>query len=465
MGSACRYWTHLRLEASGSLREREIAAAKAFFQQQFPDWIEADEIPDLQVQRQLVKLMRSASPTEVDPNQSSANLAEGCLRCFVAHQIPLVCFSLEQRFGTQGGFSRADLYAYVMDDANPLSFEYRETDYLPVAVRIVQLFDPEQSNLSTWTKRLVLQQKGLNAALADWGIYLASDWAILNHTTPARISRLLAGRLMATEIQRACQVLESYHAVYRQARLRQRSTGAGKKCTEPDSEQLQNMLQHLQAQGVGGDSSQQLLRELRGLAQQLRQVKRLSAVSLDDEKTSFLAEQQQVVDSPDEDQQDQFLSVYRQESEQCLSQAVKQVLDDRVTYLSRRKPPKDETFLKALALFHREGKSMTEIAPLVGLQKQFQVTRLLGLKELRADVRQAWLKLLHQRLPQLLKHYLDPQQLEQFDQQLQQQLNTVLEELIDRIIAEDTTDSYSPKRSSRSLFTACLCQYLETWSN
>jgi hypothetical protein len=458
MGSACRYWTHIRLEASGNLREREIGAAKTFFQQQFPNWAEADEVPDLQIQQQLVKLMRSASP-------ASADWAESCLRCFVSHQIPLVCFSLEQRFGTQGGFSRAELYPYVMDDPHPLNFEYRETDYRPVAVRIVQLFDPEQSNLSTWTKRLVLQQKGLNAALADCGIYLASDWAILNHTTLARMSRLLADRLMETEVQRAGQVLESYHAVYRQARLRQRSTGAGRKCTEPDSEQLQNMLQYLQAQGVAGCSPQQLLRELRALAQHLRQFKRLAAVSLDDEKTSFLAEQQQV-DSPTENpEQDQFLSSYRQESEQCLSQAIQQVLNDRVTYLSRRKPPKDQTFLKALDLFHREGKSMTEIAPLVGLQKQFQVTRLLGLKELRADVRQAWLKLLHQRLPQLLKTYLDPQQLEQLDQQLQQRLNAVLEELIDRIIAEDATDSYSPNRTSRSLFTACLCRYLETWSN
>lgn len=459
MGSACRYWTHVRLEASGSLREREVAAVKEFFQQQFPDWAEATEIPDLQIQRQLVSWMRSAA--------SIADLAEGCLRCFISHQIPLVCFSLEQRFGIQGGFSRADLYPYVMDDSYPLNFEYRFMEYRPVAVRIVQIFDPEQSNLSTWTKRLVLQQKALNAALADCGIYLASDWAILNHTTPARIRRLLAGKILDTEIERAGQILESYHAVYRQARLKQRANGAGKKCTEPDAGQLQEMLQHLRNQGIRGYSSQQLLRELRALAQHLRQFKRLPAVSLDDEKNSFLAEQQQI-DSPDDNQdqdQDQFLNLYRQESEQCLNQAVKQVLDDRVTYLSRRKPPKDQTFLKALDLFHREGKSMTEIAPLVGLQKQFQVTRLLALKELRSDVRQKWLKLLHQRLPQLLKNYFDPQQLEQFDQQLQQQLNTVLEEIIDRIIAEDATDSYSPKRNSRSLFTASLCQYLENWSN
>ena len=141
------------------------------------------------------------------------------------------------------------------------------------------------------------------------------------------------------------------------------------------------------------------------------------------------------------------------------------MIDDRVTYLSRRKPPKDQTFLKAMDLFHREGKSMTEIAPLVGLQKQFQVTRLLELKELRADVRQKWLNLLQQRLPQLLKDYVTPQALEQLEQQLNQRLNAVLEELVDRVIAEDATDSYSPHRSSRSLFTTCICQYLETWSN
>lgn len=465
MGSACRYWTHVRLEASGTLRERSIAAAQSFFQQQFPDWAETEDLPDLQIQRQLVTLMQAVG-LEFTPTLS--RLAECCLRCFVSHQIPIVCFSLEQQFGQKGGYGRADLYPYVMDDADPLSTEANRAGYLPLAVRIVQSFDPEQSNLSTWTKRLVLQHKDLNAALADYGIYLASDWAILNHTSPARVRRLLAGVLMAAELQRRCQVLDSFHAIYRQARQQQRQAGesrVGKKCIEPTPEQLQQMLLYLQAQGVPETSPQRILHQLRDLAQRLRQLRRSPDVSLDNEKTSFLAEQQQMDDLEDEQEQDQFLILYRQESEQCLNQAVQQVVDARVAYLNRRKPPKGHLFVKALDLFHCQGKSMTEIAPLVELEKQFQVSRLLELKEFRSDVKQKWLKLLHQRLLQLLKDYVDSQQLEQLDRQLQQRLLTALENLIDQTLSEDATDSYSPKRNTRSLFTACLCQYLKTWRN
>jgi hypothetical protein len=492
MGSACRYWTHVRLEASGRLREQEIALVQSFFQQQFPQWANAEELTDLQIQRQLVQLLHSPEQSAIPgidsgakrPPITLAQLAEASLRCFVSHQIPVVCFSLEQRFGLHGGFSRHDLCPYVMNDVDPLRSEApkseapkseaprseaprseaRKPPFQSVAVRIVQTFNPEQSNLSTWTKRLVLQHKELNGALADdYGIYLSSDWAILNHFTQARLRRWLAGSLAADQVQQFCQILDSYHAVYRQARLQQRSTGAGKKCAEPTPEQLQQMVNHLQIHGISDTSPQKLLRELRTLAQRLRQLKQAMAISLDHEKNSFLAEQQQAGEPDDDQEQEQFLTLYRQESEQCLGQAVQQVISQRVAYLDRKQPPKSHLFLKALKLFHCEGKSMTEIAPLVGLQKQFQVSRLLELKALRSDLRQQWLKQMQQQLPQLLKDLSSPAQLESLDQQLDQRLSEALTELIDRMIDEDTTDSYSPKRNSRSLFTVSLASILETW--
>lgn len=99
---------------------------------------------------------------------------------------------------------------------------------------------------------------------------------------------------------------------------------------------------------------------------------------------------------------------------------------------------------------------MAQIAPQVGLSKQFQVTRLLGLKQLRLAVRQTWLKQMRERLPQLLANYLEPNQIERLER-----LDVLLEEYIDRILAADASESYNPYRNSSSMFTACLCQYLE----
>lgn len=581
MGAAWKYWLHVRLEASGRLRRQEIGAAKAFFQQQFPDLTEA---PDLLVQRQLVQVMRSL-PQLTELGLSTAQLAECCLRCFISHQIPEECASLERRFGGQGGFKREELLPYVLNDINPLQpvhlMPHKEgcKPYRPLAVKIVQRFDPAQSNLSTWTKRLVLQQKDLNAFLVECGIYLASNWAILSQTSVSRVCHSLSNILTAAEIQRVCSLLESYHQVYRSDRLQQRATQPGKRCEEPTDAQLQRMLQHLQTQGVEIDSAQQLLRELQGLAQQLRQLKQPTKITLDQKTTRQV--DQQLYPSAGGQEQNQFLSRYRREAEQCLAQAVQQVLGNRLRYLQQQKPkgnqsmPKDRAFWLAMYLFHCEGKSMTEIAPRIGQQKQFQVSRLMDLKGLRADVRRWWLVLIYDQLPTLLEDYWDqkhlqyldrlyqldrlldtlletlaqhsglphlkslrveirqiwlsrmheqffatlsPQQLQldlshdllatllqtcraaglkplpdhlrqtllqhiqtqlpllladfvapqrlQFEQlqQFDQLLNQLLSEQIDPVIDQDATESYSPHRASRSIFSLCLCQQLKTWS-
>jgi hypothetical protein len=522
MGTAWRYWTHVRLEASGRVKRLEIEPAKAFFRQQFPDYVEADDLPDLLIQRQLVNLMHGAAGA--DSSAEPSRLAECCLRCFVSQQIPQVCLHLERRFATQGQFTCNDLLPYVLDDVNPLQsslfaepVDAAKPRHQSLAVKIVHTFNPEQSNLSTWTKRLVLQQKYLNAALTECGIYLASDWSILSHTSPGRLQRLLSGMVSDAEIQRACCLLNSFHAVYRADRMQRRSTNPGQRCTEPSQEQLARMVVHLTQQGIQGYTPTGVLRELRELAQTLRQGKKMAAMSLDDENTRYLADQQQArqAEADDEDQND-FLNRYRQESEQCLIQAIQQAIDNRLAYLRSKKPPKDsqalpedQAFLKALRLFYCEDKSMTEIAPLVGKQKQYQVTRLLKLDELRADVRMSWLFLMVDQLDVLLQDYLNSDQLQHLRQRLKQQVwidirykwllmlgnqpdvllkdylnqgQFLLGELIDRILNQDTTSTYTkkpspPKPSQQSdslahptaqplhvqpkhLYARCICQYL-----
>ncbi|WNZ27262.1 hypothetical protein HJG54_30700 [Leptolyngbya sp. NK1-12] len=454
MGVVWRYWTHVRLQMSGELRKSEVVAAKLFFQQQFPDWADAITVPDRLVQQQLVALMRPLDRSLAALER--ARLAECCLRCYVSNQIPQVCFGLMQRFKLQAGLQWGNLLPYILNDLDPLQPQAVHTPFQPLAIRVVQTFDPEQSHLSTWTKRLVLQQKSLIAVLAEHGIYLASSWAILSHTSPARMRRLLAGMLATPELERASLLLESYHAVYRHDRVQRQSTQVGRRCKEPSHEQLQRMVQYLQAQGAKDDGPGRVLQELRLLAEKLRQVKRMPTVSLDDETTGFLAYQHLSRSAPSEDEQDEFLSHYYRAAEQCLYQAVHQVLEERLADLRQQKNPKDQVFLKALALFHQQRQSMAQIAPQVGLSKQFQVTRLLGLKQLRLAVRQTWLKQMRERLPQLLANYLEPNQIERLER-----LDVLLEEYIDRILAADASESYSPYRNSSSMFTVCLCQYLE----
>lgn len=501
---AMRYWTHVRLDGAGQLNKRNIQEARVFFGQLFSqiwpdltsdltsDQTSSLEVHNLMIQRQLVAEMQST-------NEVSVQLAAACLRCFVSDQIAQACADLEQQFGAQGGFTKTDLYPYVLDDVDPTIHQFT---YVPLAVEIIRKFDPSQSNLSTWTRRLVHQHKELNRALTESGIYLASDWAILNHTTPAQIRRLLVA-LTETEVQLACQVLESYHAVYRADRMAQYSTqpmgGSSRRCSAPTSEQLDRMVNYLQAQGICC-SATKIQQELWALAKALRRMKTGQTISLDAKETGFLRDRPTGGDSEPDDA-DRFLSRYRPAAQTCLQQAVTQVIEGRVAYLQSRggylagSLPKSQAFLQAMTLFHCEGWSMTEIAPRIGLAKQFQVTRLLELKGLQADIHQIWLMLICRQLPTLLKDSLDEAQIRPIEQQLaafltelNRQLNQPsdkklkpdqqrdllrqvyeafplvmrLGEMIDQALDDYATETYSPNRSqsqieqSNNLVMVCI---------
>ena len=415
MGATWKYWTHVRLEMSGKLKRHEILTLKAFFQLRVG---EIDELTDSLIQARLSELRAS--------DTSDAVQAAACLRCYVSHQIVAVCADLSQKFQLQRYFTQTELLAYVLDDANPLQ---PATPYQPLAVKITQSFQASQSSLAYWTKRLVLQHKDLHQALANSGIYLASDWAILNHTKPLHLQQRLAGQLGPVQLEQTTLLLASFHAVYRQDRLRLAS--AGQRCAEPTLEQLTRMVQHLAAAGLPNGQPQQTLQNLRELAASLRQPQR-PTVRLDETLAT---------PCPQPDEQEEFLAHYQLQGRRCLKQAIRLTLDARLTALQQTNPPKAAIFMQALTLFFLDQMPMAQIAPLVGLQKQFQVTRLLNLNGLRAEVRQQWLILIRQELPQLLQHYLESEQLLQL-----QQLDSLLEASIDRIISEDRAGCYSARR-------------------
>jgi len=291
-----------------------------------------------------------------------------------------------------------------------------------------------------------LQQKDLQRALSGHGIYLASDWAILNHATLLQVERRLAGQLSQIQLERTMLVLASFHSVYRHDRLQR--VGAGQRCAAPTAEQLARMGKQLATAGLPDYKPEQILRSLRFLACQLRQIKP-TAIPLDETVAT---------PSPLPDEQDEFLAHYQIQVRRCLKQAIRLVFDQKLADLQQANPAKTAAFMQALSLFFLNKMPMAQIAPLVGLQKQFQVTRLLDLTRLRAEVRQQWLDLMRYELPRMLRHYLESDQLQQLER-----LDGLLEDSIDRIMAEDRADCYSAGHRSNSLFKSCLCRYLNEW--
>ncbi len=472
MSSVSRYWKLIRLDATGHRKSQELPEAKAFFQTQFGH---DHDLVNAEIQAQLITAARSGHA-----------IAELCLRCFISNQIEQVCINLEQQFGINHGFSREDLLPLVLDDDGRIHSKPTPSDYVSVARNILNTFEANKGSLSTWTIRLVKHHRELNQFLLESGVCLLSDWAILNDTTPSKLQRVLRDfhQISTNEITRAAALLDAYHKVYRADRFIQRQAGAKGTCPTPSFDQLDRIAQvlspPLSGQTLSGqmlsaseashpDQARRILAQLQRLADQLRQyriasrVGRLPTVSIDqpmDGGEGLSLSDRLAAPSPSEEEASgptEFLRAYRAQFTQVLEQSFQTVVQARY---QKQKGEKATHFITALQRFHCQGQSMTEIARSVGLQAQFQVSRLLNLKTLREDVRHEMLQRLRAFVSQTASDWVQPDRLQQIDAQIEAALN----EQIETLMQEAAAQAQSPKDYvTGTLFSRTLCQFLDAF--
>lgn len=431
----------MRLESSGKARTQVLEMAKIWFQDAF-DRVQTDQ---LQIQLWAIYQRQLDQP-------GSAQL---CLRCWVSHGIYQACVQLVQKFGQRYQFGLADLLGYVLDDdGKPLAA------YQPLTVKILESYDATRGKLLSWVYKRTQSHPDINRTLLDRGLYRASDWAILNDTTPAQLGRILSGIYGWSETETAgqCQLLARYHQVYRQARLQQRlAKTTGHRCEAPNDKQLRQM--------DATQSSQTVLAQLKAIADVLRDHKvqvRQGApftVSMDRFDPDRLA----IADgteSEDENESARFLQGYRTQLKQCLADSLTLGIQAKLDKFKRKQPEKAQAFVQGLSLFHCEGLSMGAIAPQIGCQTQVQVTRLLDLKRFRQDIRNQMIPCLQATVQTQALNYVSADHL----QTIAQQLDQVLADDIDRVMAEAAAEAQMPKnRTSRSLFAVQLCQTIHVF--
>jgi hypothetical protein len=453
METVAKYWKFVSLDAKGTCQIKEITLAKAFFQEQFLETVRETNNSNIAIQRKLLAIARSETV--------NANIARSCLRCYISSQIEQVCRTIAAQFGTNCGFNASDLFPFVLNDVLENFRELRQsnpTNYQSLAIQILQSFDPELASLSTWTAKLVKNHPELNAFLLEHGVYMVSDWAILNDTTLIQLETILTDFHDRTtgEIDTARRLLEGYHLVYREERRKQRLAGIKGKCSPPSLTQLQAIADRSQFKLA----PEKILTQLQKLADLLREyriyarTKYLRTETLETPENRLKAEITE--QSEEENEQREFLVHYRQEFDRVFEESLKRVIEGRIEKFKNTQQV--ENFLIALRLFHCQGKSMGEIAPLVNLKAQFQVSRLLKLKELRADVRREMLKTLRDRVLALAQYYANPEQLQNLDRIIE----TLLDEEIDRVMQEAEAEANIAKnRSTNSQFATSLCHYLD----
>ncbi|MGK7887860.1 MAG: hypothetical protein AB4042_00900 [Leptolyngbyaceae cyanobacterium] len=466
MKTPWRYWRWVRLTLDGQRQVQELQSCHDWLQTQGLE-SDAGVVSDRSIQQRLMAILPSAPQP-----------AEGCLRCFISHAIDRTCQDLFTRFGRKAGLANVEeLLVFVLTDVDPL----RQRPTTPTleqdpscAGKVLRCFKAEKAQLTTWTKRMVMSDRPLNQYLQEHGVYLDSDWSLLNSLSESKLRRLLTESLKASEadLDRAVTLLEGYRSVYRRDRLLARAQkgdgGNGavnrSRCEAPTSDQLVRIVEFLQDKGIDDLDPEAVLAELEAWAQMIRQKRCPPTVSLEEPRlqraiaTVASDEADQRADQEDEAQQQQFLQDYRKVLLDTLDEAIAQVLEQRIAHLAQSNPPKDKAFADGLYRFICKGESMGAIAPQVGLKHQYQVTRLLNIKALRADIRRQVQLALVQRIQDLAHQYAEADRLDQL-------LEQVLDRELERLVAESEAESFTAHASNRCLLNQRLYSILIHWSD
>ena len=455
MTELSRYWTLVRLDRLGRCQRQTLQAARMLVEQRF-----APDERERQIQRQLVDGWQHPSAAA----QERAAVAKDCLRCAISNFIEAVCRDLAQQFGAKYDFTAAELLPLVLDaEADPEPESLGDSPVERLSQRILTQFDPGKSSLSTWTKHLVKTDKEVQRFLLERGIVLATDWWLLSTRRSANLARLLVEVYQQTplEVERTVQLLEHFHQVYRAQLLQRRAEGSGGGTyPPPTTAQLRQI-----AQGLPDDplpAPEQILADLQALAKKLRadyiyrRVGTVPTVALVGD-VAALGAGGAVGAGEAEEVREALVVLLADFRGECLARAVAQTTAARVAYLDRRRRPQTARFLRALQLFHCEALPMGEIARQLEFKAQSQVSRLLELKEFRADVGRRLLACLCDRIRPLAQQRRHPDSLEQLDRQLAEALDPQVTEIVREAEKSATTRR---DRASQSQFADAVCEYL-----
>ncbi|QSJ14822.1 hypothetical protein JYQ62_23380 [Nostoc sp. UHCC 0702] len=454
MDKASRYWLLISVDSFGKIRCDELKENRDFFSQQFPELSQQENLRERGIQRQLMQWYQY--------DDILRQLAEGCLRCFISHQIKDTCQGLAEKFGKKHNFTSAELLPLVVD-----SHRMRNSNPQSLTTRILQTFDPEQSNLSTWTNRILKSDRIVKQFLLDHGIEQVTDWMILNYMTPGRLARILSDyQQTPTEINQAVELLDNYHQVYRTHLLQIRRTGAKTRYPEPTLEQLrqiadlcQNAKPHVWVNKI---SPEQVREQLQNLASLLREERIRSRKGLS--RLESLNQNQQTINisQPENNEQSDFLAEYQQKIDECLMKSAVLVIQNRFDYLQRKKNPRSQkkayNYITGLYLFHCQGVSMANIATELELTDQPEVSRLLEITNLRKDIGRNTLSCLIKSILEVAKTYVTAEQLKNLDNKIQ----PIVEQKIQTIIEQARKDaSTGTQQVKNNQLAQAICQCLK----
>lgn len=434
MGVLLKYCRRVVVNGFANRQIIEQAPNQAFLQKKFGILDDTQEVSQ-QIQIQTMQYLGQ--------NINSKD-AESCLRCFVSHQVESLCLQLEQRFGKQHDFTAAELLPYVLDSVRE-GVIYNSSSLI---TRVLDTFDPSKGSLSTWTIRVFKGNSDVKRILREHGIEQVTNWMILSYMKPGRLQSILKEQHTETEVNKALQLLDSFHEVYCTQLWQQRKVGTRSRYPQPTSEQLSQIGSKL----VPNKTPEEVLEQLQNLSNLLRKER------LRPTKTDIKTKHKGNDSSNDLTSTPQF--------DVCFTGAVKQVIEARIIYLQGKKTSKSqqkaENFIKALDLFHCQGVQMKQIAPQLDLRDQPTISRLLELDNLRSDIASAILKCLQEYILEYAKSRYHPDSLKEIEEKVKDTFGDDIQDLIEEA-KKEANDGKARVKTSR--LAKKICSYLDNRKN
>ncbi|MEA5593191.1 hypothetical protein [Rivularia sp. UHCC 0363] len=410
MNTSSRYWKIWRINpAAENLGYKQIPVTIA---QEFAN----NQVCDIESHHaQNVLLSCFNAESEVDRLNNA--LAGLCLRCYVSEPILKECKKIASLFSGDKQFTYRDLLPLVLnDDGQKLivldqdgktqlmvddDCQIKPSSYKLFSMTVLQTFNADlqsRMSLDNWAHLQTKQNPELKKFLSDFGFNHLSDWALLNRTRSKQLERLSAQERY---------VIKAFHAVYRRDRQQQDNKGA-KKCPDPTTAQLQEMLVYLRQYQVSINTPVQLFKELKQIAVQLRKYdiwsSRESLDMYDVESGTYVPRQDLPTSSLDSVtvEQQEFSQFLHEHLDATLTQTIKQEVEANIQKLQKSKKyaPFAQKYIQGLELYYHSAMSLKEITPELGMTSWDQARRILNPGELLLKVRT---KTLEQMLESILK--------------------------------------------------------------
>ncbi len=358
-----------------------------------------------------------------NPNKSHVDLSTRaqaglCLRAYVSAAILQACKKIANLFGGEKRFTYHDLLPFVLNDdgKTPIVLDKDQKTQLVLkqngevytwahnffSVKILQTYNPDSESrmsLDNWVYLQTKQHPEIKAFLSELGFKDLSDWALLNKAGAKQMERLsVRDRLL----------VEAFHRVYRRDRVQQHSRRS-RRCPDPSSSQLQEMLTYLQSKGIIINTTIKLMKELKQVAIQLRQYDIWNSkepLEVQDPHTGYHTLRPDLpTNSQDEVdiEQQELLDFLRDSLQWALCNAIRQEIGACITRLEKSKHYAKfaKQFIPGLQLYYCQKMSLKDIVPKLGMTTWDQARRVLNPGELLCKVRTLTVQQLLERILQI----------------------------------------------------------------